>query len=142
MSDDKISDKQKCIKLFFSKIHDSRSHFDIYEAFCSKYIRSKIINWLIKGSNSYTIRQIAISVGSIIFQFISCQMMNDQFSNKLGEAIPHGKLGEIHEKLFYGLLRRVDDVNMFVRLRAIQTMHNLIESSTKNLGKDVEGISS
>lgn len=36
LSDDKISDKQKCIKLFFIKIHDSRNHFDIYEAFCSK----------------------------------------------------------------------------------------------------------
>lgn len=37
-------------------------------------------------------------------------------------------------------MRRIDDVNMFVRLRAIQTMHNLIESSTKNLGKDCESI--
>lgn len=68
-------------------------------------------------------------------------MMNDQFSKNLAESIPNGALGHIHERLFYGILRRVDDVNMFVRLRAIQTMHNLIESSTKNLGKDVENVS-
>jgi len=51
-SDERISDKQKCIKEMFRKIIEGKKDYDLYEAMCSKSIRGKIINWLTVGSSS------------------------------------------------------------------------------------------
>lgn len=63
-------------------------------------------------------------------------MVNDTFSSKLVDEIPHNKIGNVHETIFYAVLKRLDDINMYVRKTAVVCLHTMIEANMKNLGKD------
>jgi len=60
-------------------------------------------------------------------------MSNENAIDEITREIPRDKLLELHETIFYAILKRTQDINYIVRQSAIQMLQDISECTTHNL---------
>jgi len=60
-------------------------------------------------------------------------MSNENAIDEITREIPRDKILELHETIFYAILKRTQDINYIVRQSAIQMLQDISECTTHNL---------